>query len=74
MADHPVEECMETANDLIRQGHTIYQKFTCDKCQSRQTMPDENVFYASGKCEECGHITDIEAKGCNYMAILKVRR
>lgn len=70
--DYPVEEILKAANELIRQGVTVHQKFTCDKCGSRQTMDEPNTFYASGKCEECGHITDIKKKGCNYLTHFRV--
>jgi hypothetical protein len=73
MADHPIEECVKTADDIIKQGNEIYQKFTCDKCESRQTIDVANTFFTHGKCEECGYVTDIEKKGCNYVAIFKVR-
>ena len=72
MADHPIQEILKTADELIKAGHEVFQKFTCDKCESRQTIDEPNVFYSSGKCEECGHVTDIEKKGCNYLAIFRL--
>jgi hypothetical protein len=69
MSDHPFDECAAAALDLVEHGVTIFQKFTCDKCGSRQGIEDPNVFYTTGKCEECGHITDIRARGCNYLAM-----
>lgn len=74
MADHPVHECMRSAQELIDQGHEVYQKFTCEKCGSRQTISDPNTFYASGQCEECKHVTNIRLKGCNYLTIMRMRR
>lgn len=65
--DFPVEECAQKAGRLIESGWTVHQKFTCSGCGSRQTMERENTFYTSGRCEECGHVTDIRAAGCNYM-------
>lgn len=66
--DYSLEECAEAAEKLIQERHAeVYQKFTCAGCGSRQTMPDANVFYTSGRCEECGHVTDIKAQGCNYV-------
>jgi hypothetical protein len=69
MADYPVRECMKSALPLIKSGATIHQKFTCAACGSRQTVAEANQFFASGKCEECGHITNIERQGCNYLVI-----
>ena len=39
-------------------------------CGTKQTMPDANVFYKLGKCEECQRVTDIEADGCNFCAVM----
>jgi hypothetical protein len=72
--DYPLEECADAAGELIEQGHEVYQKFTCEKCGSRQTCDVPNVFYTSGKCEECSHITDMKKKGCNYLAVMKMRK
>jgi hypothetical protein len=44
----------------------IYQQFICDQCLTKQTMPDPNVLYTHGRCEECGAVTNIEERGCNY--------
>jgi DNA-directed RNA polymerase subunit RPC12/RpoP len=74
MADHPLEECAKSAEKLIENGHQVYQKFTCEKCGSRQTIDEPNVFYTSGKCEECSHTTNIKEKGCNYLSVFTYRR
>jgi hypothetical protein len=66
--DHPLLECAATAQDVIDHGGTVYQKFTCAGCGTRQTMPTPNTFYTSGKCEECGFVTDIMVMGCNFLA------
>lgn len=69
---------MEVARQLekvhLLQGHDFYQKFTCQGCGARQTMDQKNRLYTTGKCEECGHVTDIERAGCNYMLIMKVQK
>jgi hypothetical protein len=70
--DYPVQDCLRDANKLIERGAMVYQKFTCDKCGSRQTIDIPNTFYAKGQCEECSHITDIEKKGCNYLLVSKL--
>jgi hypothetical protein len=69
MSDHPFDECIETASQLIDEGATIYQKFTCRNCNSRQTIDEPNKFFTHGKCEECQHITDLRFAGCNYLLI-----
>jgi hypothetical protein len=44
----------------------VYQQFNCAACGMKQTMPDPNVLYTAGKCEECGAITNLRKYGCNY--------
>ncbi len=65
----PFYEVAERAQRCIQQGHLIFQKFTCAQCGERQTMPDPNAFYELGRCEECGHITDIVKEGCGFMMV-----
>ena len=67
--DHPFKDCCETAEKLANQGALVFQKFTCEKCNSRQTIDEPNTFFASGQCEECQHVTDITKTGCNYTVI-----
>ena len=70
--DYPLQECADTAQKLIKDGATVLQKFTCQHCKTRQTIPDPNVFYTKGKCEECSQITDIEKHGCNYLLMTTI--
>ena len=63
----PFHDVVRSAEDRIAQGWYVYQKWTCQHCRARQTMPDPNKFYAKGICEECKKLTDIIARGCNYM-------
>jgi len=68
--NYPLEQIAAEVGDKIKNGGNIYQKFTCAHCGSRQTMDVPNVLYTSGKCEECGKITDVKKTGCNYMLVL----
>lgn len=74
MSDFPFDDCVKTADVQIAVGNEIHQKFTCANCGSRQTMEQKNTFFESGTCEECGHVTDIRAKGCNYVLIIPGRK
>jgi hypothetical protein len=67
--DYPFAQVAKDADYQIKMGWDVYQKFTCDKCGSRQTMPTPNAFFTLGNCEECGYQTNIEKKGCNFMKI-----
>jgi hypothetical protein len=72
--DYPFDECAKAAKELAEQGYTVHQKFTCNKCNARQTIGTPNVFFTTGHCEECGHITDIVKRGCNYLLIASMRK
>jgi len=70
--DHPFYDVAADAATKIREGFTVHQKFTCGRCGTRQSMAIPNVFFERGQCEECNHVTDIVARGCNYVAITGV--
>jgi hypothetical protein len=63
--DFPLELCLRNADDIIKQGLTVHQKFTCGGCGNRLTCEEPNVFYSTGKCDNCSHITTITH--CNYL-------
>lgn len=69
MSDGPLELIAEECEELIAKGATIFQKFTCEACLARQVMTEPNVLYTSGKCDECGHVTDIQLRGCGFMYV-----
>jgi len=64
---HPFYDCVRDAEKIMQTGNSVYQQFNCAHCGVKQTMDTSNVFFKTGKCEECGKITDIESDGCNYM-------
>lgn len=66
---HPFKDCVEGAELVIGRGVNVFQQWNCSHCGTKQTMPDLNIFYKKGTCEECGAMTDIEKDGCNYMAV-----
>jgi transcription elongation factor Elf1 len=70
--DHPFYDAAKEAQAWMKMGHTIHQKFTCARCGVRQTISEPNKFFTKGVCEECGHETDIEAQGCNYLLVTRV--
>jgi hypothetical protein len=65
----PFPDAVINAEVKMNEGWTVYQQFNCANCGVKQTMPDANTFYIFGKCEECGHTTNIEKDGCNFMAM-----
>lgn len=64
---YPIEECQEKAEQYIAKGAKAYQQFLCTHCGAKQTMETPNMWYATGKCEECNQITDIMHDGCNWL-------
>lgn len=66
--DYPLLDIAAEAAKHIDQGFTVWQKWTCGHCGSRQTMENPNVFYKSGRCEECGQVTIIEK--CGYTLLM----
>lgn len=66
---HPLEQCLKTADMVVKSGGDVYQEFTCAGCGAKQTIPQANTFYESATCEECNHLTDIKTDGCNYLVI-----
>ena len=63
--DRPVEEIAALADRMIQRGMTIWQKWTCQHCGSRQTMAEPNLLFRSGICQECGKQSTIEV--CGFM-------
>lgn len=71
--DYPFDEVVVAVEKLIKDGWQVHQKFTCEKCGTRLTISEPNVFYTSGSCDKCGHVTDIKAQGCNYLIIGRIK-
>jgi DNA-directed RNA polymerase subunit RPC12/RpoP len=68
--DH-LRTMIETADGLIKTGSTVHFKWSCMGCGARQTFEEANKLYKTGRCEECGHVTDLfsaEAR-VNYLVI-----
>jgi hypothetical protein len=68
--DFPIDECAETLARLmptLPPGSAFFQKWTCAGCGERVTGCEPNRLFTGGKHEDCGHVTDLEATGCNYM-------
>ena len=66
---HPLRDCVANASQLAAAGVECYQKFICSHCKSIQTMEHPNLWHKLGRCEECNHVTNIEADGCNYLVV-----
>ena len=67
------DDLARVAEQFISDGYMVFQKFTCEKCRTRQTMDVANVFFVLGGCEECGHITDLRVRGAGMMSLLTGR-
>jgi hypothetical protein len=72
--DYPLDIIAAECENLIKtKGATIYQKFTCANCGSRQTIDEPNTLFTSGICEECKHETDIKKNGCNFLVYYNLK-
>jgi hypothetical protein len=65
--DYHILDVANQCDEIIAKGGTIYQKWTCINCNSRQTMEEPNKLFTSGRCEECKFVSPIER--CNFLAI-----
>lgn len=70
---HPFYEVAKTAGEAVARGDTVHQQFKCAGCGIKQTMEKPDAFFTKGTCEECGHVTDIEKDGCNFMVIRRFK-
>lgn len=68
--NHPFYEVIKEAEALIQTGAEVFQKFTCENCGNRLTMDVPNAFYKEGSCDNCGHVTNIEEAGCNFLLVV----
>jgi hypothetical protein len=67
---YPFEQVVNSADQAISMGATVFQQFNCEHCGTKQTIEEGNAFYTRGHCEECKKITDIKTNGCNYMILV----
>ena len=70
--DFPFEKMARQAERLVKDGFTVYQKFSCNGCGERLTMDVPNKFFQEGTCDKCDTVTNIERKGCNYCVTIAV--
>jgi hypothetical protein len=71
--DYPIDECAEALAMHVAEGRAFFQKWTCEGCGERVTGNTPNKLFTHGHCEECGHVTDIKRRGCNYMLLAVYR-
>jgi len=69
--DHPWDVIIANVAAHIKNGHICYQKWTCAGCKQRLGSEDPNVFTELGRCEHCGHVTNIKEQGCNYLLMMR---
>jgi hypothetical protein len=67
----PFDEVIESAEQYRACGATVHQRFQCEACKDDTLGIEEpNTFHTKGHCDRCGHITDLEKTGCNFLVIL----
>ncbi len=67
--DLPRAKAMEQAEELSRQGWTVFFKFTCAGCGERVILREPNTLYDRGECCICGHNTELEHVGFMLVGI-----
>lgn len=72
MADHDFQAVVESAAEKIAAGGMVFQKFTCADCGNRLTMEEPNKFWTHGTCDKCGHVTNIQEAGHNFLLVMPV--
>lgn len=72
--DRPFEQSKQAAEQLVRDGHVIIQKWTCIGCGARLCGAPQK-WTDNGRCDEvdgkmgCGAVTDLRDRGCGYALI-----
>jgi uncharacterized protein (DUF983 family) len=64
---HPFNEVIKTAHERMTEGWDVHLQFNCAHCGTKQTFEEENYLSTTGKCEECGKITNLQSDGCNIL-------
>lgn len=67
---HPFEQVRDNFAKKVGEGGMALQAWTCDGCGAIQRMSQINGFYTEGQCENCGHVTNLVRKGCNFTLML----
>jgi hypothetical protein len=70
----PFDLMCEQAQELIKQGTLVHQKFTCSGCGARLFIEKPNIFYEEGTCDKCAAVTNIKEAGCNYSVVMTISR
>jgi transcription elongation factor Elf1 len=71
---HPFYEVVKNAEKQVKQGATVYQRFACEACGNDTLGIEEpNKFYKTATCDQCGHTTDLEKTGCNFLLVVNLR-
>ena len=67
--DHPLADIERSMRNVRLHGGLAYQKFTCDGCGNRLMIEEPFKLYKQATCDNCSAVTDIQAKGCNFLAV-----
>lgn len=67
--DFPFAEVEASCRTAIARGCFIIQKWTCAGCAQRITGGTVNFFCREGHCQHCNTVTDLVARGCNFVLV-----
>lgn len=67
------QKVIRNAEALLARGVEVYFKYTCAKCGERCAFEEMAHLYKEGKCDACGHVTDLRTPeaNLNFLAVAK---
>lgn len=71
MNDPHVMDVVRKANALIREGGTVYFKWTCQACGQRATCVEPNALHTSYLHEDCGAETKTINGDLGFLLVIK---
>lgn len=67
MKTYPFHDVVEALLARRLEGWHYCLQFNCAKCKAKQTIDQLDTMFELGRCEECGHVTNLKVAGLNYM-------
>lgn len=72
--DYPLDTIRQSMQDWLDKGAVTFFKWTCAGCGDRVTANEPNTVLTQALHEDCGHTTDCEKQGGNFLFIAAVQK
>lgn len=71
--DIPWKDLIARMEELAKEGHQVFLKWTCEKCKQRVMAEKPNQVSTQMKHDEpeCGHITDVTKTGGGFVLVMR---